>query len=87
MYTFMVRMYELTGDPAFIQVTWLANDRSPDGLPYLGRSKRIENLTIATGHAMIGMSLGPITGKHVAEIVTGTPPPYDLAMLDPERYY
>jgi len=34
MYTFMVRMYELTGDPAFIQVTWLANDRSPDGLPY-----------------------------------------------------
>lgn len=59
---------------------------SPDGLPYLGRSKRYENLTIATGHAMIGMSLGPITGKHVAEIVTGSPSPYDLSMLDPERY-
>ena len=34
MYTFMVRMYELTGDPAFVQVTYMTNDRSLDGLPY-----------------------------------------------------
>lgn len=59
---------------------------SPDGLPYLGRTKRVDNLTLATGHAMIGMSLGPVTGKHVAEIVTGEKPAYDLGLLDPDRY-
>ncbi len=30
---------------------------SPDGLPYIGRSGRYENLTLATGHAMLGLSL------------------------------
>src|SRR5438445_1202457 len=35
---------------------------TPDGLPYLGRSARAPNLVVATGHAMMGVSLGPITG-------------------------
>ena len=36
---------------------------SPDGLPYVGRTARFANLSIATGHAMMGVSLGPVTGK------------------------
>ena len=32
---------------------------SPDGLPYLGRTSRWDNLICATGHAMMGLSLGP----------------------------
>src|SRR4029079_5123522 len=32
---------------------------SPDGLPYLGRTKRFRNVVVATGHAMLGLSLGP----------------------------
>ena len=44
---------------------------SPDGLPYLGRSRRCENVIVATGHAMMGLSLGPITGRLVAEILSG----------------
>jgi D-amino-acid dehydrogenase len=35
---------------------------SPDGLPYLGRTAAAENLIIASGHAMLGVSLGPVTG-------------------------
>ena len=31
---------------------------SPDGLPYIGRFRRFHNLSIATGHAMMGLSLG-----------------------------
>ena len=42
---------------------------TPDGLPIIGRSNNFENLIIAAGHAMLGMSLGPITGKLVSQLV------------------
>jgi len=59
---------------------------SPDGLPYLGRPARYRNLVVATGHAMMGLSLGPITGKLVAELLTGEPPSIPLDLLHPDRY-
>jgi D-amino-acid dehydrogenase len=43
---------------------------SPDGLPYIGKSAKFKNATFATGHAMMGWSLGPATGKLVAEIIS-----------------
>jgi len=59
---------------------------SPDGLPYLGRTAKFSNLVIATGHAMMGMSLSPITGKLVSEIVSGEKPSFDLSLLSPDRF-
>jgi len=59
---------------------------SPDGLPYLGRTNAATNLTIATGHAMMGLSLAPITGQIAAELVDGEPSAFDLTMLSPDRY-
>jgi D-amino-acid dehydrogenase len=59
---------------------------SPDGLPYLGRTARYANLAIATGHAMMGLSLGPVTGKLMAEILAGEPCSIDLRRLSPDRY-
>jgi D-amino-acid dehydrogenase len=59
---------------------------SPDGLPYLGRTTRFQNVLVATGHAMLGLSLGPITGKLVAEVLSGDKPSVDLQMLNPDRY-
>jgi len=59
---------------------------SPDGLPYVGRTARHPNLSIATGHAMMGLSLGPITGKLMAEILSGERPSIDIQLLDPDRY-
>src|SRR5258706_510751 len=47
---------------------------SPDGLPYVGRFRRYENLSTATGHAMMGLSLGPITGRLMTEILSGEKP-------------
>jgi D-amino-acid dehydrogenase len=44
---------------------------SPDGLPYIGRSEKRENLIIATGHGMMGLSLGPATGLLVSQVVAG----------------
>ena len=59
---------------------------SPDGMPYIGRTARCANLSIATGHAMMGMSLGPGTGKLIAGILAGESPPFDMAQLSPDRY-
>ena len=59
---------------------------SPDGMPYLGRFSQYANLTAATGHAMMGVSLGPITGKLVGEIIAGEEPSHALALLHPDRY-
>ena len=59
---------------------------SPDGLPFIGRFRKFDNLIAATGHAMVGISLAPITGKLVAEIVHGRIPSIDLHLLRPDRY-
>jgi D-amino-acid dehydrogenase len=59
---------------------------SPDGMPYLGRSARFENLGIATGHAMMGLSLAPITGKLMAQVMSNEKPEIDLASLSPDRF-
>ena len=59
---------------------------SPDGLPYLGRTAKFSNLSIATGHAMMGLSLGPITGRLMAEILSGEKPSIAIDALNPDRY-
>ncbi len=59
---------------------------SPDGLPYIGRFRRYENLIAATGHSMLGMSLAPVTGKLVAEIVDDKVPSIDLHLLRTDRF-
>ena len=58
---------------------------TPDTLPIIGRSQRWNNLVIATGHGMLGMSLGPITGKTVAALVSGEQTPLNVTPFRPER--
>jgi D-amino-acid dehydrogenase len=59
---------------------------SPDGLPYIGRSKKIKNLVIATGHSMMGLSLGPGTGLLVKEIVGQEKTTMVIDRFDPGRF-
>lgn len=59
---------------------------SPDGLPYLGRTRAAENLVVATGHAMMGLSLAPVTGELAAQLVDREPPRFDLTLLAPDRF-
>ncbi len=59
---------------------------SADGLPYIGRSTKIDNLVIATGHAMVGLSLGAGTGKLVEEIINEKKSSVDLQAFSPERF-
>ena len=59
---------------------------SPDGLPYVGRLRHYDNLSIAAGHAMLGLSLGPITGRLMAQVLSGARPEIDIGLLDPNRF-
>lgn len=58
---------------------------TPDGMPYIGRFRAVPNLIAATGHAMVGLSLAPVTGKIVAELVAGSTQ-RDLQLLSPDRF-
>lgn len=60
---------------------------SPDGLPYIGKSSKCSNLTIATGHAMMGWSLGPATGKLVAETISNKKPSLNITPFSPDRRF
>lgn len=60
---------------------------SPDGIPYIGKSSKCDNLTIATGHAMMGWSMGSATGKLVSEIISNKKVSMDLEMFHPDRKF
>jgi D-amino-acid dehydrogenase len=59
---------------------------TPDGLPVIGRPFGVEPLVLATGHARKGLSLSPVTGRLVAELIAGEKPSLDLAPLSPDRF-
>lgn len=59
---------------------------SADGLPFIGRATAFNNLTIATGHSMLGLSLGAGTGKLVGEIVDRVKPSMDIAAFRVNRF-
>ncbi|MFT4681112.1 MAG: D-amino-acid dehydrogenase [Granulosicoccus sp.] len=60
---------------------------SPDGLPYIGKTCKADNLIIAAGHAMLGLSLGPVTGEFVANTVVHRLQDHKVpCQLDPDRF-
>ncbi len=59
---------------------------TPDGLPFLGRPQAYDNLTVAAGHAMVGISLGAVTGAVTARVVQGQKPGFDLSLCRVDRF-
>lgn len=59
---------------------------SPDGMPYIGRSKKYKNLCLATGHAMMGLSLAPGTGQLVSNLVMNRPIELNMTMFGVDRF-
>lgn len=59
---------------------------APDGLPIIGRPPGHDSVVLATGHAMMGLTLAPMTGRLVAETVAGAPPSHDMSALRPDRF-
>jgi D-amino-acid dehydrogenase len=59
---------------------------TPDGLPYIGRHSKFNNLLIAGGHAMLGLSLAAATGKVVEEIMSNKKTSVPIHAFIPERF-
>ncbi len=70
-----------------IQETWAGlRPTTPDGLPLIGWSPRQSNLLFASGHAMLGLSLGPGTGEVIADLASGSAAKFDLTPFGLERF-
>jgi len=59
---------------------------TPDGLPYIDRANGFENVVIAGGHAMLGISLGTGTGKLVSEIIQRQTSKIDISAFKADRF-
>ncbi|MCX6057858.1 MAG: FAD-dependent oxidoreductase [Chloroflexi bacterium] len=82
-----VREYIVLDEKLDIKETWAGlRPVTPDGMPIIGRSSRCKNFIVATGHAMLGLSLGPGTGQVVAELVNGQTPSFSLSPMRLERF-
>lgn len=83
-----VRYFPLFNEDDFTDIVpWVGHRPcSPDGLPYMGRHPRFANLSLATGHAMMGLSLAPVTGRLMSELLSDLEPSMDLSLLAPDRF-
>ncbi len=59
---------------------------TPDMMPVIGPAPRHAKLWFAFGHAHHGLTLGPVTGRLLAEMITGTEPLVDPAPYSAERF-
>ncbi|HEY5169230.1 MAG TPA: FAD-dependent oxidoreductase, partial [Thermoleophilia bacterium] len=59
---------------------------TPDGLPVIGRVPGRDRIILATGHCMLGLSLGPVTGRLVTQLASGARPEIDLTPLGVQRF-
>lgn len=58
---------------------------SPDGLPLVGKVTQYSNLMIAAGHAMLGLTLAPVTGQIITDLMAGRENRF-TRFLDPDRF-
>jgi D-amino-acid dehydrogenase len=78
-------LHEPAGEP--VEETWAGwRPMTPDGLPVVGLSPAMNNVLIAAGHNMLGLSMAPGTGRLVAELLDGRPPHIDPAPYSPRRF-
>ena len=77
-----------TPDPRDVSPNlWMGHRPStPDSLPVIGSAPRIPNAFLAFGHGHLGLTLGPLTGKLVADLAAGRPPPVDMEPYAAARF-
>ena len=79
-------LYEPEG-PRVVEEWYGWRPMTHDDLPILGRAGRMQNLVLATGHGMLGVTMSAATGMLIAELLTGKAPSLDLAPFSPMRFH
>ncbi|SLN65472.1 NAD(P)/FAD-dependent oxidoreductase [Roseisalinus antarcticus] len=81
------RSAEMFGDLGAPDDTWLGHRPTmPDSLPVIGPSAASPRMILAFGHQHIGLTLGGITGRIVADMAQGRAPNFDIADFSPRRF-
>jgi D-amino-acid dehydrogenase len=80
------RTLRLPGDARTVAVWRGLRPCTPDGLPVIGTADGIDNMMLATGHAMLGITLAPVTGEIVASLIGGETPRHDIEPYRPARF-
>jgi len=75
-----------TGDRPARDVWCGLRSVTPDGLPVIGRLPGLDNVTVGFGHAMLGVTLGPVTGAALSRLVIGERPDTALEAFRPDRF-
>jgi D-amino-acid dehydrogenase len=74
------------GDATFVEVRVGLRPTSDDDLPVIGKLPGVDDVVVASGHGANGLLLGPITGRVVADVVSGRAPPLDIGDFAPARF-
>lgn len=78
-------LHEPYGEP--VEEEWFGwRPMTYDSKPILGRSPMLENVFIAAGHNMLGLSMAPATGKLIVELIDGQTPHIDPAPYAATRF-
>lgn len=78
---------EMFGDLGSWEHPWLGyRPTMPDSLPVIGLSPKSERVIFAFGHQHIGLTLGGVTGRIVADLAQGKPSSIDVASFSPTRF-
>ncbi|MGE3932710.1 MAG: NAD(P)/FAD-dependent oxidoreductase, partial [Rhodospirillaceae bacterium] len=68
-------------------VRWMGHRPSlPDSLPVIGRAPDVADTFFAFGHGHLGLTLGGVTGRLIADLAAGRDPGVDLSPYRPERF-
>ncbi len=73
-------------DPSMAKIGSGLRPMTPDGMPVIGWLKSFRNLAVASGHAMLGLTLAASTGDEVAEMMTTGRASDVIKPFDPARF-
>ena len=81
------KAHQMLDLPAQPDQEWLGfRPTCPDALPVIGFSTTSEHILYAFGHHHLGLTLGGITGKLIAELANGEEPSHNIAPFSPRRF-
>ena len=80
------KFFNVPEEPKVVEIWRGLRPCTPDGLPIIGRHHRWDNLTLAAGHAMLGLTLAAGSGHLVADLIAGDTPCVDPEPFQPERF-
>ena len=82
------RTFPALGDVAADKVKFWMGHRpaTPDALPVIGHASASADIIYGFGHGHIGLAAGPVSGRLVADLVSGKPPVIDPAPYSARRF-